>query len=113
MTEPLVQQVLAGKSPHDRAVELINTTKIRDVAFPAATLYGGSRRHISAAHDPLIELARLVDAGTPGRSCKVAEEQSETKQQAHAAISRAQNALLGTSGYPDATFRRCGWRLGR
>ena len=35
----------------------------------------------------------------------VAEEQDETKQQAHAAIARAHNAVLtGTSGYPDATF---------
>ena len=35
---------------------------------------------------------------------KVAEEQDEVKQQAHAAIARARNALLGTTGYPDATF---------
>ncbi len=34
----------------------------------------------------------------------MSEEQDEAKQQAHAAISRARNALLGTSGYPDATF---------
>ncbi|HKX63478.1 MAG TPA: S46 family peptidase, partial [Verrucomicrobiae bacterium] len=52
---------------------------------------------------PMIELARLVDA--EARSLrKVFEEQTEVKQQAQAAIARARNALLGTAGYPDATF---------
>jgi hypothetical protein len=31
--DSLVQQVLAGKSPRERAAELINTTKVIDVAF--------------------------------------------------------------------------------
>jgi hypothetical protein len=51
----------------------------------------------------MIELARLVD-GESRSLRKVAEAQGETKQQAHAAIARARNALLGTTGYPDATF---------
>ena len=51
----------------------------------------------------MIELARLIDPEARTLR-KVAEEQDEIKQQAHAAISRARNALLGTSGYPDATF---------
>jgi hypothetical protein len=51
----------------------------------------------------MIELARLVD--DEARALRtVAEDQGEVKQQAHAAISRARNTLLGTSGYPDATF---------
>src|SRR6185436_15358955 len=35
---------------------------------------------------------------------KVAETQGEIRKQSQAAISRARNAVLGTSGYPDATF---------
>jgi len=101
-TNAVVQKILAGKSPRDRAVDLINGTKVRDVAF-RKKLYEGGAGAVSAANDPMIELARLIDAESRALR-KVFEEQSETKQQAHAAISRARNALLGTSGYPDATF---------
>jgi hypothetical protein len=100
--DPLVKKVLAGKSPHERAVELIDGTKVRDVAFRKQLYYGGSNA-VAAAHDPMIELAQLVDPEARALR-KVAEEQSEVKQQAHAAIARARNALLGTTGYPDATF---------
>ena len=66
-------------------------------------LYEGGASAVTAAKDPMIELARLVD--TEARALrKIFEEQTEAKQQAHAAISRARNALLGTAGYPDATF---------
>ncbi|HEX4264406.1 MAG TPA: S46 family peptidase [Verrucomicrobiae bacterium] len=101
--DPLVKKVLAGKSPHERAVELINSTKVRDVAF-RKKLYEGGTSAVTAANDPMIELARLIDPDARALR-KVAEEQSEVKQQAHAAIARAANALLGTGGsrYPDAT----------
>lgn len=100
--DALVKQILAGKSPRERAVELIQGTKVRDVAF-RKQLYQGGANAVAAAKDPMIELARLVD--TESRELrKVAEAQGEAKQQAHAAISRARNALLGTTGYPDATF---------
>ncbi|HEU0039106.1 MAG TPA: S46 family peptidase [Verrucomicrobiae bacterium] len=101
-TDPLVQKTLAGKSPRDRAVELINGTKVRDVAL-RKKLYEGGASAVSAANDPMIDLARLVDADARALR-KVSEDQGETKQQAHAAISRARNELLGTAGYPDATF---------
>jgi hypothetical protein len=101
-TNRLVQQVLAGKSPRDRAVELINGTKVRDVAF-RKRLYEGGASAVSAANDPMIDLARLVDPDARALR-KVSDEEGEAKQQAHAAIARARNALLGTAGYPDATF---------
>lgn len=100
---PLVQQVLAGKSPRERAVELINDTKVRDVAF-RKKLYQGGASAVADTHDPMIELARLIDPEARALR-KVSEEQNEVKQEAHAAIARAANALLGTGGsrYPDAT----------
>jgi hypothetical protein len=101
--DPLVQKVLAGKSPHERAVELINGTKVRDVAF-RKKLYDAGANAVAEANDPMIELARLIDP--QARALRtVSDEQNEIKQQAHAAIARAANALLGTGGsrYPDAT----------
>jgi hypothetical protein len=100
--DPLVQKILAGKSPRDRAVELIHGTKVRDVAL-RKRLYEGGASAVSAANDPMIELARIVDADARALR-KVSEEQDEAKQQAHAAIARARNALPGNTGYPDATF---------
>jgi hypothetical protein len=101
--DPLVQKVLAGKSPHERAVELINSTKVRDAAF-RKKLYEGGANALAAANDPMIDLARVIDADARTLR-RVSDEQSETKQQAHGAIAQAANALLGTGGsrYPDAT----------
>ncbi|HYV29585.1 MAG TPA: S46 family peptidase, partial [Candidatus Binatia bacterium] len=101
-TNPLVLQVLAGKSPRDRAVQLLSTTQVRQVAL-RQRLYQGGASAVAAASDPMMELARLVDPEARALR-KVAEEQTEAKQQAHAAIGRARNTLLGTAGYPDATF---------
>lgn len=100
---PLVQQVLAGKSPRERAVELIKDTKVRDVAF-RKKLYEGGASAVVDAHDPMIELARLIDPEARALR-KVSEEENEVKQEAHAAIAQAANSLLGTGGsrYPDAT----------
>jgi hypothetical protein len=101
--DPLVQKVLAGKSPHERAVDLINSTQTRDVAF-RKKLYEGGASAVSAANDSMVELARLIDPEARAVR-KIVDEQNEIKQQAHGAIARAANALLGTGGsrYPDAT----------
>jgi hypothetical protein len=100
--DALVKQILAGKSPRERAAELIKGTKVREVAFRKQLYQGGAAAAV-AAKDPMLELARHVDEESRALR-KVAEAQGETKQQAHAAIARARNAALGTTGYPDATF---------
>jgi hypothetical protein len=98
----IVQRVLAGKSPRERASELVAGTKVKDVAL-RKKLYKEGRPTVEAAKDPMIELARLVD--TEARAVrKVIETQNEAKQQAHAQISTARFAVEGTSTYPDATF---------
>ena len=100
-TDPLVQKVLAGKSPSERAAEL-SKSKLKDVAF-RKQLYEGGAAAIASANDPMIELAKLVDA--PARDArKVWEAQDETKQQAYAEIAKARFAIQGTDSYPDATF---------
>jgi hypothetical protein len=99
--DPLVQKVLAGKSPTDRAAQL-SKSKLKDVAF-RKQLYEGGAAAIASANDPMIELARLVDA--PAREArKVYEAQDEIKQQAYAEIAKARFAIQGTNTYPDATF---------
>ncbi|HEU0011472.1 MAG TPA: S46 family peptidase, partial [Verrucomicrobiae bacterium] len=102
VTNSLAQQILAGKSPRDRAAQLINGTKVHDVAF-RKRLYEGGAAAVTAARDPMIELARTID-GEARALRKIMETQGEAKQQAHAKIAKARFALEGTSNYPDATF---------
>jgi hypothetical protein len=98
----LVQRVLAGKSPRQRAAELVQGTKVKTVDF-RKQLYQGGGSAVDAARDPMIELARSVDAEARAVR-KIMETQGETKQQAHARIAKARLAVEGTSTYPDATF---------
>jgi hypothetical protein len=101
-SDPLVRQVLAGKSPADRAAELVKGTKLKDVAL-RKQLYAGGASAVTAARDPMIELAGMVDG--PARAArKVFEAQDEIKQQAYAELAKARFAIEGTSNYPDATF---------
>ncbi|HEY8932360.1 MAG TPA: S46 family peptidase, partial [Rariglobus sp.] len=100
--DPLVQRVLAGQSPRERAAELINHTQVRDLAF-RKKLYEGGAAAVAAAQDALIELARLIDPEARALRTTM-EAQDEVKQQAQAALSRARFALDGASNYPDATF---------
>src|SRR5205814_800735 len=57
---PLVKKVLAGKSPHARAVELVSGTKLKD-AFVRKDLYGKDAAALQAVHDLMIDLARMID----------------------------------------------------
>ena len=102
INDPVVQTALAGKSPRARAAELINGTHVRDVAF-RHKLYDGGAAAVAAAKDPLIELARAIDAESRSLR-KIVEAQTEIKQQAQATIGKARFAIEGSSNYPDATF---------
>jgi hypothetical protein len=100
--DPIVKKVLAGKSPHACAAELVGDTKLKDVAV-RKDLYAKDATALQAAHDPMIDLARLVDG--PGREArKVYDAQEEIKKQAYSEIAKARFAIEGTSSYPDATF---------
>src|SRR5438309_5517454 len=100
--DPLVKKVLGGKSPHDRAVELVSGTKLKDVAV-RKDLYGKDAAALQAAHDPMIDLARLID-GPAKESRKIYDAQEEIKKQAYAEIAKARFAIEGTGSFPDATF---------
>ena len=97
-----VQKILAGKSPRRRAEELIRGTKVRDVQF-RKKVYAGTRAELQSFSDPFMDVMQGID--TECRELrKIVEDQGETKNQAHALISKARFALEGASSYPDATF---------
>ena len=100
--DPMVKQVLAGKSPRARAIELVTGTKLKDIDF-RKNLYAKDAAALQAAHDPMLDLARMIEA--PASDARKAHNaQEESKEQAYAEIARARFAIEGTSNYPDATF---------
>lgn len=100
--DPLVQQVLAGKSPRERASDLIRGTTLGDVEQRKAVARSGLDG-LKSSRDPLIELARILEPEYR-RLREITEELDELERQAYAQITEAKVALAGTSSYPDATF---------
>jgi hypothetical protein len=98
----LVKKVLAGKSPHARAVELVSGTKLKDASV-RKDLYGKDAAALNAAQDTMIDLAPMID-GPAREARKIYSAQDEIKKQAYADIAKARFAIEGASGYPDATF---------
>lgn len=99
----LVQKVLNGKSPRQRASELIAGTKLFDVEERKA-LYKGGKAAIAASKDTMIALALLIDAESRAVRKIMENDLDEPKRQAYDKIAKAKFALEGTSTYPDATF---------
>ncbi|MCX7872066.1 MAG: S46 family peptidase [Verrucomicrobiae bacterium] len=101
-SDPIVQKVLNGKSPSQRAAELVHNTKVKDVDL-RKKIYHGGMDELQKLNDPMIELAKLIDQ--PAREVRqIIDTQDEIRQQAHAKISRARFAIEGDKSYPDATF---------
>jgi hypothetical protein len=99
----MVQTVLAGKSPRDRAAELVQGTALKDVAVRKRLAAGGLAA-INDSHDPMIRLAKLIDPES--RRIRQAFEQQveEPQREAYGKIANARFAVYGSSVYPDATF---------
>ncbi len=100
--EPAVQAALGGKAPGVRAAELVSGTKVDDVAF-RKQLYAMSAEELAKVDDPMIALARAIDAESRAAR-KTIETQNEVKQQAHARIAKVRYAKDGDRVSPDATF---------
>ena len=99
----LVVKALAGKSPRDRAYELISGTKVRDPKL-RKELFDGGKAAVDAAKDPMIELARTVDQAARAIRKRMENEVEEPKRGAYSALAQARYAMDGDKVYPDATF---------
>jgi hypothetical protein len=97
------QMVLAGKSPRDRAAELIRGTTLKDVAVRKRLADGGLKA-IQASNDPMIQLARQIDPESRRIRQEFEQQVDEPQRQAYAKIANARFAVYGSSVYPDATF---------
>jgi len=100
---PLVKQILNGKTPEARANELIQGTKLKD---PAARkeLAAGGRQAIEASTDPMIVLARTIDPKARELRKRYESEVTGVERTNYSKIARARFETEGTKLYPDATF---------
>ena len=102
LNDQVVRDLLNGKSPHERAYELVKGTKLKDIQFRHQVFDGGVAA-LSAAADPMIEFAQATDE-TARRARQVVEEETEITSQAYAQIAKAKLALQSGQFAPDATF---------
>ncbi len=99
----LVREVLAGKSPQQRAAELVEGTKLKNAEVRKKLAEGGAAA-MQASDDPMIRLARQVDPAARKVRKSYEEKVEEPLRQAYAKLADARFAVYGTSLYPDATF---------
>ncbi len=99
---PLSRKLLAGKSPRERANELVGGTKLFDVEARKQLASGGLAA-IAKSTDPLIVLARGLE-DEYRRLHTINDELEELERQAYAKISEAKFVIEGDKVYPDATF---------
>ena len=100
---PLVKQVLNGKSPEERANEIITGTKLKDPAYRKEVAAGG-RKAIEESTDPMIVVARTIDAKAREVRKRYESEVIGVERANYAKIARARFDTEGTKLYPDATF---------
>jgi len=100
---PLVKQVLNGKTPEARADEMITGTKLGDVAV-RKELAAGGKAAIDASTDPMIVVARMIDAKAREVRKRYESELTGVERANYAKIARALFETEGTKLYPDATF---------
>ncbi len=99
----LVKQVLDGKTPEARAAEMIAGTKLKDPEARKALAKGG-KAAIDASTDPMIVVARLIDAKAREVRKRYESEVTGVERTNYAKIARARFETEGTKLYPDATF---------
>src|SRR6476660_3981369 len=97
----LVKQVLNGKTPEARADEMIAGTKLGDVAV-RKELAAGGKAAIDASTDPMIVVARMIDAKAREARKRYESEVTGVERTNYGKIARALFDTEGTKLYPDA-----------
>ena len=101
-SDPLVLQALGGKSPSERAAELVNGTKLADVA-ERKRLQAGGATAIRSSQDPMIKLALQLSPTLRALRRQSEDQVASVRQQAYPKIAQAELAAGSGSVYPDAT----------
>ncbi|HEX6997152.1 MAG TPA: S46 family peptidase [Gammaproteobacteria bacterium] len=100
---PVVRRLLATESPDSLARALVEGSKLADPEV-RMELWNGGQAAVDASDDPMIELARAVDAEARAIRKRYEDEVEAPVDLASEAIAKARFEVYGTSLYPDATF---------
>jgi hypothetical protein len=101
--DPTVRGLLASTEPDALASRLVDGSKLADPSVRMA-LWSGGQAAIDASTDPMIALARSLDAEARAIRSRQESEVDAVVEVASEAIAAARFAALGTDTYPDATF---------
>jgi hypothetical protein len=100
--DKLVQTILAGKSPAERAAELVDGTQLANVELRTRLLEGG-QAGIDASGDPMIAVVRLIDPELRAIRKDYDSNVDAPLIKAYGQLAQLMFKLYGTSIYPDAT----------
>jgi len=100
---PVVRRLLHKESPDALATRLIAETKLDD-AEVRKKLWQGGKAAVDGSLDPMIGLARAVDADARALRKRYDDEVEAPIAAAAARIAAARFKAYGTNVYPDATF---------
>jgi hypothetical protein len=98
-----VKKALAGKSPEERAKEVVEGTQLQDVAF-RKQLYEGGKAAVDASNDPMIVMMRAVDPDTRAVRKRYDDDVDTVLRKNAGDIAKIRFAQGGLSVPPDATF---------
>lgn len=98
-----VKAALAGKSPDERAKEVIDGTQLQDVAF-RKQLYEGGKAGADTSNDPMIVMMRTVDPYARAVRKRYDDEVDPVLRKNAGDIAKLRFAQGGLSVPPDATF---------
>jgi hypothetical protein len=101
-SSPIVKMILGDKTPEQRAAELVDKTRVQDAEI-RAILQAGGKPAVDAATDPMIVLARTLEAEIPAIQKRYDTEVAAVQTAAYEKIGQAMLAVYGSNGYPDAT----------
>lgn len=98
----IVKRILNGKTPADRAAELVDNTRITDPEI-RRLLQAGGKATIDASTDPMIVLARSLEADGDAVNKKYEAQVTAVQTATYPKIGQAVFAVDGNKAYPDAT----------
>ncbi len=99
----IVRQLLVKDSPDTLAARAVDGSKLGDPAV-RKQLWEGGAAAVDASHDPMIELARAVDAAARAVRTRYEDHVEAPEEAAAEKIAHARFKVYGTSLAPDANF---------
>lgn len=106
---PVVRKVLGKLSPLELATKVVKGSKLADVKV-RKQLFEGGKTAVEASNDPMIVLARSIEAEAREVRARYEEQVEAPVRKSSEQLAKARFKVYGTSAYPDATFTlRLSW----